>query len=101
MPKVNVSGSSSKPAEEVFKAVRNMLDQDQQLQQLDPGFSTQYDKANLSGKIAGKQFKADLQVTTQGAQSQVSIIVDLPFHLGLIKGVVQKTLQSKLDDVLA
>lgn len=42
-----------------------------------------------------------MTVAPNGAGSEVEIVVDLPLALTLVKGMIQKTLQKKLDGVLS
>lgn len=78
-----------------------MLESDKELQKLDPKYKCQFDAASLSGQADGSQFKAKMKISGAGKETQVTIDVDLPFHLALVKGLVQKTLEKKLDQVLA
>jgi hypothetical protein len=42
-----------------------------------------------------------MKVKEHQAGSQVEIIVDLPLHLALVKGMVEKTLKKKLEEALS
>lgn len=68
---------------------------------MDPELNCTFDSASLSGQATGKQFKAKLKVTHASPGCTVEVTVDLPFHLALVKGVVEKTLSKKLDETLA
>ena len=78
-----------------------MLENDQELQKLDPGYKCDFDSGNLSGSAKGKQFKANMNIKPSGEGSALELTVDLPFHLGLVKGLVEKTLQKKVDSLLS
>ena len=97
MPKVSVKSSSSLSPDEAFSKVKNMLEQDRELKKLDPEINYEFNDGGLSGEAKGKFFKANMQVTASGDASEVEIVIDLPFHLALAKGLVQKTLQDKLN----
>ena len=101
MPKVKVKKETSMNAQDSFIKVSKMLSEDKELHKLDPKYSCDFNEATLSGKATGSQFKADMSVKSVGEGSEVEIIVDLPFHLALIKGVVEKTLKKKMDEALS
>ena len=100
MPKVSVIKETQKSSKEAFSLVRGFLDNDRDLKKLDPAYACTFDESNLSGTATGKMFKAHMTVKSAGSGSKVEIVVDLPLALALAKGVVQKTLQKKLDETL-
>ena len=89
------------PANEVFEKVTKLLENDAELKKLDSSYSCEFDQSSLSGTAKGKLFKAKMNIQDQGDSSKVTIEVDLPITLALAKGLVQKTLQKKLDDSLS
>ena len=101
MPKVKVKKDTSLDANETFDKISKMLEEDSQLRKLDPKYSCDFDASTLTGKASGSQFKANMTVTNSGSGSEVEIVVDLPLHLALAKGVVQKTLEKKMDEALS
>lgn len=100
MPKVKVQCQTQHSPEEAFKRVTDVLDNDPELRKLDPAYSSSFNSDTLSGTASGKLFKADLAVKENGGGCEVEIIVDLPMKLALVKGMVEKTLQKKIDKVL-
>lgn len=90
MPKVIVKKETSLNTKDTFAKVSKMLSEDKELHKLDPKYKCEFDESKLTGKAKGSQFKAELQVKNCGNGSEVEIIVDLPFHLALVKGVVEK-----------
>ena len=101
MPKISVKKSSSLPAEDIFTKVKGFLSNDEDLRKLDPAFQCTFDEAKLTGRASGKMFKADMTISKEAKGSTVEIIVDLPITLSLVKGMIEKTLQKKLDKHLA
>jgi hypothetical protein len=55
----------------------------------------------MSGTAQGSMFKAKLNVKENAGGSTVAVTVDLPMTLMLMKGMVEKTLQKKLDEALS
>ena len=100
MPKLQVEKQTSLSPNEAFEKVTKLLEDDKELKKLDPSYSCQFNPGDLTGKATGKLFKADMAVAKTGSGSNVTISVDLPFALTLAKGLVQKTLQKKLDQFL-
>ena len=100
MPNVKVNATSEISPQEAYEKVTGLLENDKELQKLDPGYSCQFDAQSLSGTAKGSQFTASMQISPSGSGSSVEISVDLPFHLGLVKGLVKKTLQGKVDKLL-
>ena len=101
MPKLSVEKQSSMSANEVFEKVTKLLENDSDLKKLDSSYSCDFDESSLSGIASGKLFKAKMEIQDQGDSSKVTITVDLPMTLALAKGMVQKTLQKKLDQSLS
>jgi hypothetical protein len=101
MPKVVISRQSSAQPQEAYSKVKSLLADDQDLKKLDPSYKTTFNDSKLSGQAAGKMFKAELAVKASAEGCEVEIVVDLPFALSLAKGLVQRTLQKKLDESLA
>lgn len=100
MPSLTVKKSSSLSPEESFDRVSQLLQNDSELKKLDAKYTCNFDKGSLSGQAAGSQFKAKMQIHKTASGSDVEVAVDLPFHLALVKGMVQKTLEKKLDQAL-
>ena len=101
MPKVKVSKETSLSAQESFIKVAKLLKEDKELHKLDPKYKCEFNESQLTGKATGSQFKADLTIKSVNTGSEVEIVVDLPFHLALVKGVVEKTLKKKIDEALS
>lgn len=100
MPKIKVEQNTKLPPEEAFERVQNLLENDSELKKLDPAMLFEFNKSKLQGSAKGKQFSALMSVDENQGISNIIINIELPFHLGLIKGVVEKTLNDKLKDAL-
>lgn len=100
MPTLDIKYPSTKSPKESFDIFTEVLKNDKDLKKLDPQYSCSFDDNSLSGSATGSQFKAAMKVVQQGAGSEVQLKVELPFHLGLVKGMVKKTLEKKLADSL-
>ena len=100
MPKVTVSCQSTVSSKEAFDRVRKILEEDQELHKLDAQYKCEFDESKLSGLATGKHFKASMAISEGNPGSNVQITVELPLALSLAKGIVQKTLQRKLDRAL-
>lgn len=100
MPTVKINKTSNLSPQDCFTKVTDLLTNDKELQKLDPGYETNFDSGNLTGTAKGKQFKANMNIKPEGDGSALELVVDLPFHLGLVKGLVQKTLEKKVDSLL-
>ena len=100
MPKVKINTKSNHEKQATFEKISHFLENDSDLRKLDPKYTCQFDASNLSGTAKGQHFKADMTIQEDGNGSEVQIVVDLPFHLALAKGMVEKTLKKKLEHVL-
>lgn len=78
-----------------------MLESDKDLRKMDSSYACQFDEKSFTGSAKGSKFEADMKVVAQGGGAQVEIEVSLPLMLTPLKGVVQSTLQKKLDSALA
>ncbi len=101
MPKVTVESQSTYSAAETFKKIKHMLETDHDLQKLDAGYKCNFNEGGMTGTAKGSKFEANMKVVSAGTGAAVTIEVDLPFMLTPIKGVVQSTLQRKLESTLA
>lgn len=101
MPKVKVESKSKRSAEETYKIIRSLLESDSDLRRMDSSYVCQFDDQSLSGTAKGGKFEADMKVVSQGEGCKVEIEVNLPLMLSPFKGIVQSTLQKKLDTLLA
>lgn len=101
MPKLKVTCQSNQTPDVAFANVRQFLETDKDLRKLDPNFKCEFNEVKKTGTANGSQFKAKMDVISSGSSSIVTIEVDLPFHLALAKGMVQKTLEKKLSGVLS
>lgn len=75
------------------------MSDDKDLRKLDSNYKCQFDDGTLTGTAKGKQFEAKLKVVS-GSKTQVSLEVNLPLLLTPFKGMVETTLNKKLDSVL-
>lgn len=100
MPTVKIHRHSKFPEGEAFRKISELLKDDNDLRRLDPKYEATFDESKLSGSATGAQFKATMQVKKSESGSQVELNVELPFHLTLVKGLVQKTLEKKLIEIL-
>lgn len=101
MPSVKIERQCSLAANDTFKRVSDLLTNDKDLRKLDPSFKADFNPASMSGTATGSMFKANMNVKEVGGGSKVEVVVDLPFHLALMKGMVEKTLAKKLEEALA
>lgn len=101
MPKLSVSHKTEKDPQTVFNKVTSLLQNDPGLKKLDASYTCKFDAATLSGTASGKMFKASMNIQPVASGSEVTIDVELPFTLALAKGMVQKTLQGKLNEILS
>ena len=101
MPTIKVSAETRLSPKESFERVSRLFENDKELRKLDSELKCNFDPSSLSGTAQGKQFKAEMNVRPSAQGSSVELKVDLPFHLSLVKGMVQKTLEKKLSSALA
>jgi hypothetical protein len=100
MPKVKVESKSKHSAEETFKKIKDLLENDRDLRKMDSKYTCQFNDSALTGSAKGGKFEADMRVTSNGTGCSVEIEVSLPLMLTPVKGVVQSTLQKKLESAL-
>lgn len=100
MPKVKVESQSKHSAEETFKKIRTLLETDRDLRKMDSSYVCQFNEQKLTGTAKGGKFEADMKITAQSGGSHVEIEVSLPLMLTPVKGIVQSTLQKKLETAL-
>lgn len=101
MPSIKIEKQTKMTAADSFKRISDLLSNDKDLRKLDAKYKADFSPATLSGTAEGSMFKAKLNVSESSGGSTVAVTVDLPFHLALAKGMVEKTLQKKLEEALA
>lgn len=101
MPSVKIEKQSKHNPNDTFKRISELLSNDKDLRKLDPSYKTDFNAQALSGTANGSMFKANMNIKESASGAKVEIVVDLPFHLALVKGMVEKTLSKKLDEALA
>lgn len=100
MPTIDIKYPSNKSPKQSFDIFTEVLKNDKDLKKLDPQYQCEFNDESLSGTAKGSQFKASMKIVEQASGSEVQLTVELPFHLGLVKGMVKKTLEKKLADSL-
>jgi hypothetical protein len=101
MPKLKVESQSKHSAAETFKKIRNLLENDKELRKMDSSYVCEFNEPAGTGTAKGGKFQADMRVTSNGTGAMVEIEVTLPLMLTPVKGIVQSTLQKKLESTLA
>lgn len=101
MPKVKVESQCKHSAEEAYKKIRQLLESDSDLRRMDSNYVCKFNDQSMTGSAKGGKFEADMKVVASGSGSKVEIEVNLPLMLTPVKGIVQSTLQKKLDSILA
>ena len=101
MPKFKIETASKHGAQDTFTKIRNVLENDKDLRKMDASYKCEFNESAMSGKAKGSQFEANMTVKPAGEGSKVEVEVSLPMLLTPLKGVVQSTLQKKLESALS
>ena len=96
MPKFTIDHPNKHNVEDAFKKVKILLTDGDDLKKYDSSLKCEFDDKKMTCHIKGSQFKAELNVTSKGTGSQVSITVDLPLLLTPFKSKVQDSLSRML-----
>ncbi len=97
MPKVKLSHISKNSPEECFAKIQKLFENDKDIRKLDANFSCEFDEDNLCGSANSKQFKAEMEINDHSDGSEVNLVISLPMHLALAKGMVKTMLTKKLE----
>lgn len=95
MPKVNVEQSVKGSGEDVYKAVKKYLTERGTLEKL--GGEIVWEDDSRTGSIESDKFSGEIEVNEDGAESLVTISIDLPFLLAPFKGKVKEELSKHLS----
>ena len=101
MPSIKVEKQTQFSAGDAFKRMTDLLNNDKDLRKLDSKYKCEFNPKDFSGTADGSMFKAKMKVNESKGGSKVEITVDLPLTLALVKGMVEKTLQKKLEEALS
>jgi hypothetical protein len=100
MPKVNVDINSKLDAQATFTKIKSIFGENSEIKKFDATMTCTFDDQRLSAVAKGGKFSADIQVSPQGPQSQVTIVVEVPLLLGAFKGQIKSTIEKKLLSML-
>lgn len=101
MPKFKVETTSKHSAQDTYQKIKSLLENDRDLRKMDSSYVCNFNDSGLAGTAKGSKFEAAMKVAGTGSGASVEIEVSLPLLLSPLKGVVQSTLQKKLESVLA
>ncbi len=101
MPKVKVESQSKHSPQNTFEKIKSMLETDKELRKMDSSYKCTFNESQMTGTAKGGKFEANMKVAPAGDGAHVQIEVELPFLLTPVKGIVQSTLQKKLDIILS
>jgi hypothetical protein len=101
MPKFKVESQSKHSAQDTYQKIKSMLENDKDLRKMDSSYNCTFNDAAMSGVAKGSKFEAAMKIAGAGAGANVEIEVTLPMMLTPLKGVVQSTLQKKLEHALS
>lgn len=101
MPKINIKTSTSTSVDLTYEKVKSFLTSNDDIRKFDPSLQLSFDDHKKTGQAMGKVFSASIQVTEQAPGCEVALIIDLPLKLALMKGLIEKTLHSKLKQALS
>jgi hypothetical protein len=96
MAKFTVEYPNKHSADVAFSKVKDLLSKGDDLKKYDPSLLCKFNDQKMTCQIKGGKFSAELFVTSQGAVSLVSIVVDLPLLLLPFKSKVQESLSRML-----
>lgn len=100
MPKFTIEHQSSHKPEETYAKIKEFLNNDQEIRRFDSKLECTFSDKDMTAKMKGSQFKADMKIAKADTGSQVNVVVDLPLMLTPFKGKIQETLQKKLTKYL-
>lgn len=101
MPKITVEHKSSIPANDAISKIKNFFETDPTLKTVDEDIKCQFDSSNMTGKVSGSKFKADVVVKNLDQGSMISVVIDLPLILTPFKKKVEEVLKHKLEKYLS
>lgn len=101
MPKFKVETQSKHSPEETYQKIKGLLENDRDLRKMDSSYVCNFNDSGMTGTAKGSKFEAAMKVAGTGSGAKVEIDVSLPLMLTPLKGVVQSTLQKKLEAILA
>lgn len=101
MPKVRVESNTGLDTAEAYRRIKTLLENDADLRKMDSSCKFTFNDAGQTGSAKGSKFSAEMSVSAAGSGSSVTIEVDLPLMLTPVKGMVQSTLEKKLQKALA
>ncbi len=101
MPKIQLKVPTSLKAQDSFDRVQKLLSADPDLLKLDSGLKCEFDSQKLTGSAKGSKFSAIMSIEDKaGTSSVINLTVELPLMLTPFKGMVEKTLNDKLNKIL-
>lgn len=101
MPKFKFELPAPQDSATTYSKIKTLLSGENDFKKYDSKVSCTFDEPGQACNIKGSQFKADLKVKANDAQSStVFIEVEVPFALSLFKGKIQETIEKNLKRIL-
>lgn len=102
MPSIQLKVPTNLSAQESFKRIQKVLENDSDLKKLDSSYVCQFDEKNCSGSAKGSKFTATLNVSEKDANaSEVQLKVEFGLLLSPFKSMIENTLSQKIAKALA
>lgn len=101
MPKFKIESKSKHSAQDTYQKIKSLLENDKDLRKMDSSYVCNFNDSALAGTAKGSKFEAAMKIAGAGDGANVEIEVSLPLMLTPLKGVVQSTLQKKIEHALA
>ena len=100
MPKITVQKSVSADPQEAFQKLKTFLASDPDLKRMDSSYQCQFQDDKLTGSAKGNKFQAQMAVKPEGASTHVEVVIEIPLMMAPFKGIVETTIQNKLNKIL-
>ncbi|HEX4922995.1 MAG TPA: polyhydroxyalkanoic acid system family protein [Bdellovibrionales bacterium] len=100
MPKLKFDVETQLAPKDTFTKIKEFFSNDRDLRKLDSNYQCQFDEGRMTGTAKGSKFEAAVAVHAATAGSRVQIEINLPLMLTPFKGMVEKTVQEKLNKLI-
>ncbi|MEQ1876415.1 MAG: polyhydroxyalkanoic acid system family protein [Bdellovibrionia bacterium] len=100
MPKITIDRKTALDPKAAFGKIKEFFSTDRDLRKLDSNYQCQFDETGLSGSAKGQKFQAEMSVRAEAGGSRIQVEITLPMLLTPLKGMVEKTVNEKLNALI-
>jgi carbon monoxide dehydrogenase subunit G len=99
MPKINFEIPIPTDEKTAFTKIKKFLSAENDFKKFDPKVVCTFDEKNLTCRIKGSQFDAEINTMKEKDTTKVQVKIDIPLTLVLFKGKIKDIVEKNIKKV--